>query len=59
MRKAPDWGPWYRRIEPGPVHGEVLMRTPDGQPLLALDRVGQGPHGAAAVRPDLAVVARP
>jgi len=40
--KAPTWGPWYRRIEPGSISGEVLMRTPDGQPLLALDRVGQG-----------------
>jgi uncharacterized membrane protein len=40
--KAPDWGSWYRRIEPGPVNGEVLLRTPDDQPLLALDRVGQG-----------------
>ena len=40
--KAPDWGPWYRRIEPGPVSGEVLLRTPDGDPLLALDHVGQG-----------------
>ncbi len=36
------WGPWYRRIEPGPVNGEVLLSAPDGQPLLALDRVGQG-----------------
>jgi hypothetical protein len=40
--KGPDWGSWYRRIEPGPVNGEVLLRTPDDQPLLALDRVGQG-----------------
>ncbi len=40
--KPPSWGPWYRRIEPGSINGEVLMRTPDGQPLLALDRVGQG-----------------
>jgi hypothetical protein len=40
--KPPEWGPWYRRIEPGPVNGEVLLRTPDDQPLLALDRVGQG-----------------
>jgi len=40
--KAPDWGPWYRRIEPGPVNGEVLLRAPDGEPLLAVDRVGQG-----------------
>lgn len=40
--KEPDWGPWYRRIEPGTVNGDVLMRTPDGEPLLALNRVGQG-----------------
>jgi uncharacterized membrane protein len=40
--KDPTWGPWYRRIEPGTVNGEVLMRTPDGQPLLALDHVGEG-----------------
>jgi uncharacterized membrane protein len=40
--KGPDWGSWYRRIAPGPVDGEVLLRTPDDQPLLALDRVGQG-----------------
>jgi uncharacterized membrane protein len=40
--KGPDWGPWYRRIEPGPVNGEVLLRTPDDQPLLVLDHVGQG-----------------
>jgi hypothetical protein len=40
--KAPDWGPWYRRIEPGPVNGEVLLRTPDDKPLLALGRVGEG-----------------
>jgi hypothetical protein len=40
--KAPTWGSWYRRVEPGDVNGEVLMRTPDGDPLLALDRVGEG-----------------
>jgi hypothetical protein len=40
--KAPAWGSWYQRIQPGTVDGEVLLRTPDGQPLLALSRVGQG-----------------
>ncbi|HEY0185157.1 MAG TPA: hypothetical protein VGC09_20335, partial [Rhodopila sp.] len=40
--KGPEWGPWYRRIAPGPVNGEILLRTPDDQPLLALDHVGQG-----------------
>ena len=40
--KPPTWGRWYRRIQPGDVQGSVLMRSPDGQPLLALDRVGEG-----------------
>lgn len=40
--KAPTWGPWYRRIQPGPIDGDVLMKTPDGDPLLALERVGKG-----------------
>jgi uncharacterized membrane protein len=38
----PTWGSWYRRIEPTDVHGEVLMRAPDGSPLLIVDRVGKG-----------------
>ncbi len=39
---SPAWGSWYRHIVPRDVRGEVLMQTPDGQPLLALDRVGKG-----------------
>ncbi len=39
---APTWGPWYRHIAPTDVNGEVLMRTPDGAPLLLLSRVGKG-----------------
>ena len=38
----PQWGPWYRHIEPGPIDGQILLQTPDGDPLLALGRVGQG-----------------
>ncbi len=38
----PTWGSWYRHIDPSDVHGEVLMQTPDGEPLLVLDRVGKG-----------------
>ncbi len=38
----PSWGDWYRHIVPGSVQGDVLMNTPDGTPLLVLDRVGQG-----------------
>ncbi len=56
---APTWGPWYRRIEPADVRGQTLMAAPDGTPLLVLDRGGQGKGGDAAVRSDLAVVARP
>ena len=40
--KEPDWGPWYRRIQTSEVRGDVLMQTPDGQPLLVLGRVGKG-----------------
>ncbi len=36
------WGPWYRRVQPSQVRGDVLLSTPDGGPLLAMDRVGQG-----------------
>jgi hypothetical protein len=37
------WGPWmrYMRMEPG-AEAEALMQTPDGHPLLLLDRVGEG-----------------
>jgi hypothetical protein len=38
----PTWGSWYRRIDPIDVHGEVLMKAPDGSPLLIVDRVGRG-----------------
>ncbi len=39
---APEWGSWYRRIQPTDVSGEALLSTRDGQPLLLLDRVGKG-----------------
>ncbi len=39
------WGPWYRHIVPVDVQGEVLMRTPDGAPLLVLNRIGRGRVG--------------
>jgi hypothetical protein len=40
--RDPTWGRWYRRVQPGDMRGSVLLRTPDNQPLLALDRVGEG-----------------
>ena len=38
----PAWGDWYRRLQPSASHGQAVMSGPDGQPLLLLDRVGQG-----------------
>jgi hypothetical protein len=40
--KPPTWGPWYRRIQTSEVRGDVLMRTPDAQPLLVVGRVDKG-----------------
>ena len=40
--RDPSWGSWYQRIQPGPIDGEVLMRAPDGAPLLALNHAGEG-----------------
>ncbi|SIS64274.1 glutamine amidotransferase [Phaeovulum vinaykumarii] len=38
-----DWGRWLRRIDLGPVDGQVVMRAgADGGPLLVLSRVGKG-----------------
>ncbi len=39
---AGDWGRWYRRIAVGPSTAPMVMSTPDGAPLLLLDRVDQG-----------------
>ncbi len=38
----PEWGSWYRRIQPADVHGETLLGTSNNQPLLQLERVGKG-----------------
>jgi hypothetical protein len=40
--KQPEWGSWYRRIQPSAIHGEALLGTSDDQPLLLLDHVGKG-----------------
>lgn len=36
------WGKWLRFIQARADTGDVLMRTPDGSPLFAVDRVGDG-----------------
>ena len=42
----PDWGRWYRRIEPTQLRGDVVMAVAqpgvDPAPLLMLDHVGEG-----------------
>jgi len=38
----PSWGKWMRQIEITPLRGETLMSGADNEPLLVLDRVGQG-----------------
>ena len=37
-----SWGAWLRYIETVSDTGDVLMTTPDGSPLLAVDRIGDG-----------------
>nr|WP_070961172.1 hypothetical protein [Hyphomonas sp. Mor2] len=37
-----SWGKWLRFIEAFDETGDVLMRAPSGEPLLAVDRVGDG-----------------
>ncbi|MHA1545184.1 MAG: hypothetical protein ACTSUY_02010 [Alphaproteobacteria bacterium] len=36
------WGRWFRLIDAEITGGQTLMTGPDGKPLLALQRVGQG-----------------
>jgi hypothetical protein len=38
----PGWGQWYRHILATDTHGDALMDTPGGDPLLLLDRVERG-----------------
>ncbi|MGI4954924.1 MAG: hypothetical protein ACRYGM_24215 [Janthinobacterium lividum] len=39
---AGEWGSWYRYVTPLSTTVPPLMATPDGSPLLLLDRVEQG-----------------
>ncbi|MFC3677902.1 hypothetical protein [Ferrovibrio xuzhouensis] len=38
----PAWGRWFRAIGADAQRGQTLMQTPQGEPLLLLDRVGKG-----------------
>jgi hypothetical protein len=37
-----SWGRWYRRIDATASRGQSIMGGPNNEPLLVLDRVGQG-----------------
>jgi hypothetical protein len=41
---APDprWGRWFRHVEARPHRGQTVMSGVDGEPLLVLDRQGEG-----------------
>jgi hypothetical protein len=40
---GPGWGRWFRQIEVTPTEGsDVVMSGIDGQPLLMLERIGEG-----------------
>jgi hypothetical protein len=43
---GPQWGQWFRLVETEVLRGDVLMQGPAGQPLLIVDRLGQGRIGA-------------
>jgi hypothetical protein len=42
------WGRWFRQIEVAATGGQIVMEGIDGQPLLVLDRVGEGRVGKLA-----------
>ncbi len=40
-----QWGPWYRIIDSDVISGHVLMQGPGSEPLLILERIGDGRIG--------------
>ncbi|MEO0342915.1 MAG: hypothetical protein AAF198_05705 [Pseudomonadota bacterium] len=38
----PAWGPWLRQIQIDPLSGQTVMSGVNDEPLLILDRVGEG-----------------
>lgn len=40
--EAPQWGRWLRYIHGAALGGDTLLETPDGDPLLVLQRSGEG-----------------
>lgn len=40
--QEPSWGPWIDAVEATQKGGTAILETPDGKPLLVLNRVGKG-----------------
>jgi hypothetical protein len=40
--EGPVWGRWFRMVDVQATRGQVVMEGAGGQPLLVLDRVGEG-----------------
>ncbi|OLF79780.1 hypothetical protein AWH62_15520 [Maricaulis sp. W15] len=40
--ETPQWGRWLRHIHGTALGGETLLETPDGDPLLVVQRAGEG-----------------
>jgi hypothetical protein len=40
--QEPQWGRWFRNVEAVPKRGVTVMSGAENQPLLVLDRVGEG-----------------
>jgi hypothetical protein len=38
----PNWGRWFRQVEAIPHRGDTVLSGVNGEPLLVLDRVGEG-----------------
>ena len=41
-RDVPPWGKWFRQVGADVASGDVLLTGVDGQPLLVVQRVGEG-----------------
>jgi hypothetical protein len=40
--ETPEWGRWMRHIHGTPLGGDALLQTPTGNPLLVVQRSGEG-----------------
>lgn len=40
--ETPDWGRWMRHIHGTSLGGDILLQTPEGDPLLVVQRFGEG-----------------